>query len=56
MTTEDRIRFLLSVARRAEGEGNQRAASAYRRMADEARLIGSGSQLPHPPFLGSRVD
>jgi len=56
METEDRIRFLLRVARRAEGEGNQRAASAYRRMADEARPIGPGSLVPQPYPPGSRIE
>lgn len=46
MTPEERVRFLLRVATRAEGEGNHRTARAYRRMADEARPVEPGSLLP----------
>jgi hypothetical protein len=54
MTPEERIRFLLRVATRAEGEGNHRAARAYRRMADEARPVEPGSLLPSSgPLRGS---
>jgi hypothetical protein len=56
MTTEDRIRFLLRVARRTEGEGDPRAASAFRRMADEARPIDPGSRASQPKVPGSGVD
>ena len=33
MSLEDRVRYLLRAAGRAEGEGNVRAANALRRMA-----------------------
>jgi len=39
MTIDERIGFLLRAARRAELEGNERAARALRRMADEARPL-----------------
>ena len=39
MTVDERIRFLLRAARRAEGEGNERIARLFRRMADEARPL-----------------
>lgn len=39
MKTEERIGFLLRAARRAELEGNDRVARAFRRMADEARPL-----------------
>lgn len=46
MTMEERIRFLLRVARRAEGEGNPRAARLFRRMAEEARPLDVQVLLP----------
>lgn len=50
MSMEERIRFLLRVACRAEGEGNERAARLFRRMADEARPLEAGVSVAtlHP--------
>lgn len=48
MTMEERIRFLLRIACRAEGEGNDRTARLFRRMADEARPLDA-------EFLGSSL-
>jgi hypothetical protein len=45
MTMEDRIRYLLRAASRAEGEGDRKVADALRRMAQEARPAGL---LPGP--------
>jgi hypothetical protein len=39
MTMDERIRFLLRAATRAEDEGNERVARNFRRMAEEARPI-----------------
>lgn len=39
MTMEERVRFLYRIACRVEGEGNERAARLFRRMADEARPL-----------------
>lgn len=49
MSVEDRIRFLMRAAVRAEQEGAARAARALRRMAEDARpleaLAAGGSVL-----------
>ena len=37
MSTDERIRFLLRAATRAEGEGERRIARIFRRMAQDAR-------------------
>ncbi|MEZ4415564.1 MAG: hypothetical protein R3E10_07395 [Gemmatimonadota bacterium] len=42
MKTEDRIRYLLRAAGRAEGEGNARAANALRRMARDVLPLEVG--------------
>ena len=39
MTMDERIRFLLRAATRAEDEGNERIARNFRRMAEEARPV-----------------
>lgn len=39
MTADERIRYLLRVAIRAEGEGDLRVARSFRRMAEEARPL-----------------
>jgi hypothetical protein len=52
MTMEERIRFLLRIASRAEGEGNDRAASAFRRMAEEARPLDAGRIMTVPSLGG----
>jgi len=41
MSIEERIRFLLRTACRAEGEGNAKVADLFRRMADEALPVGT---------------
>ncbi len=45
MRTEERVRFLLRAAGRAEGEGNFRAANVLRRMARDVRPLNSSSAL-----------
>jgi hypothetical protein len=40
MRMDERIRFLLRAALRAEGEGDLRVAELFRRMADELRPMG----------------
>jgi hypothetical protein len=44
MTMEQRIRYLLRAASRAEGEGDRKVADVLRRMAEEA--------LPHDAPVG----
>ena len=39
MSLDDRIRYLLKAATRAEGEGQTRIAQTLRRMAEEARPL-----------------
>jgi hypothetical protein len=39
MTMDERIRFLLRAATRAEDEGNERVARNFRRMAEDARPV-----------------
>lgn len=50
MGIEDRIRYLLRAARRAEIEGDDRVAQALRRMAEEAEPARPALELPrlHP--------
>lgn len=50
MSVEERIRYLLQAARRVEGEGDHRAADLLRRMAEEARPLEVGLDIPalHP--------
>jgi hypothetical protein len=52
MNVEERIRFLLRTAIRAEGEGDQRIANLFRRMAEDMRT-GEGALTAHGPVLGS---
>jgi hypothetical protein len=42
MSIEQRIRYILDAAERAEREGHDRAARALRRMAEERRPLGAG--------------
>jgi hypothetical protein len=44
MATEERIRHLLRVADRAEGEGDRRAARLFRRMAQDALPVADTEQ------------
>lgn len=46
MTMDERIRFLLRAATRAEGEGDQRIARIFRRMAEEARPLDVSELVP----------
>ena len=52
MNVEERIRFLLRTAIRAEGTGEVRIADLFRRMAEDMRT-GEGMFLVHGPVLGS---
>ena len=45
MKTEERIRYLLRAAGRAEGEGNLRAANVLRRMAREVQPLDTANAL-----------
>ena len=45
MRVDERIRFLLRTALRAEGEGDLRVAERFRRMADELRPMGRAQVL-----------
>ena len=51
-TVEERIRFLLRTAIRVEGEGDQRIANLFRRMAEELRT-GEGALVPTARSWGS---
>jgi len=53
MTMDERIRFLLRAATRAEGEGNERVARNFRRMAEDARPVDGNGGL-WPVLLQSR--
>ncbi len=46
MSMDERIRFLLRAATRAEGEGDQRIARIFRRMAEEARPLDASELVP----------
>lgn len=46
MRMEERIRYLLRAALRAEGEGDRKVAEALRRMADEARPAEEALSTP----------
>lgn len=50
MNVEERIRFLLRTAIRAEGEGDHRIATLFRRMAEDMR-DGERALLPDDPVL-----
>ena len=53
MNVDERIRFLLRTAIRAEGEGDLRVATIFRRMAEELRT-DEGALLPvDGPVLGA---
>lgn len=55
MNVEERIRFLLRMAIRAEGAGEQKIAALFRRMAEDMRCGGS-ALLPRGPVLGVAAD
>lgn len=53
MTIDERIRYLLRAAARAEEEGNVRLAELFRRMADDARTAEPAPPpSPLPPSMG----
>ena len=53
MNVDERIRFLLRTAIRAEGEGDLRIAKLFKRMAEDMRT-GEGALLPASgPVLGA---
>jgi len=51
MNVEERIRFLIRTAVRAEGAGDLRIARLFMRMAEDLRT-GEGALLPTGPVLG----
>lgn len=51
MNVEERIRFLLRTAIRAEGKGDLRIANLFQRMAEDMRT-GEGALLPNGLVLG----
>lgn len=50
MNVDERIRFLLRTAIRAEGKGDHRIAHLFRRMAEDMR-DGESALLPDGPVL-----
>jgi hypothetical protein len=56
MSREERIRFLMRIARRVEGEGDERAAELFRRMADDARPLELDTLVPSFAVLGYRTE
>ena len=46
MSVEERIRYLLQAARRAEEDGKERVAHLLRRMAREALPLGGATVQP----------
>ena len=55
MNVEERIRFLIRTAIRAERDGDCRIATLFRRMAEDLRT-GEGALLPGGPVLGVAAD
>jgi len=55
MKVEDRIRFLLRSALRAEGVGETKVAVLFRRMAEDLRT-GESALAPRSSVLGASVD
>lgn len=51
MNVDERIRFLIRTAIRAEGAGEQKVAELFRRMAEDMRT-GESALLPGGPVLG----
>jgi hypothetical protein len=51
MNVEERIRYLMRTAIRAEGKGDERVADLFRRMAEDMRT-GEGALLSNGPVLG----
>lgn len=50
MSMDERIRYLLRAATRAEGEGDQKTARIFRRMAEEARPLDASELIPELHF------
>lgn len=50
MNVDERIRYLLRAATRAEGEGDLRIARLFRRMAEDVRPVDGAALVPalHP--------
>lgn len=53
MNVDERIRFLLRTANRAESEGDPRVAGLYRRMAEELRTGEGVFLIADSPVLGA---
>jgi hypothetical protein len=51
MKVDERVRFLLRTAIRAEGQGDLRIARQFRRMAEDMRT-GEGALVLDGPVLG----
>jgi hypothetical protein len=57
MTMDERIRFLLRAATRAEVEGNERVARNFRRMAEDARPVDDeGALAAGAPEIGGSAE
>lgn len=57
MTVDERIRFLLRAATRAQSEGNERIARNFRRMAEDARPVdGDGIRQAWYSDMGSLAE
>jgi hypothetical protein len=56
MSVDERIRFLLRTALRAEGESDLRIAGLFRRMAEELRPTGLALVSEADLFEGSRSE
>ena len=52
MSVDERIRYLMQAALRAEREGSERVARSLRRMAEEARPLDPTGSLPFQPCYG----
>ena len=55
MSADERIRFLLRTAIRAEGKGDHRIARLFRRMAEDMSA-GESALLPDGPVLVTVAD
>ena len=51
MRIEERIRYLLRAAQRAEREGDSKAARLFRRMAEEMKPLEGSTSLPLRPAV-----
>jgi hypothetical protein len=55
MNVDERVRFLLRMANRVEGQGDRRIADLFRRMAEDMRAA-EGALLLEGPVLGVSAD